>query len=91
MATNPLKDLPADFRSFYRLFRRACSASVLHRNAESVALRNLYRSSFRRAGLVYMKAKDSPAKDSEILTKRKAWLEVWNRRSALYLFLLVLD
>lgn len=82
LTTTPvIKNLPADFRSFYRLFRRACSASVLHRSAETVALRNLYRYTFRRAGLVYMRYKtESP--DDEANIKRKAWLDSWNQRSA---------
>ncbi|XP_006461347.1 hypothetical protein AGABI2DRAFT_205102 [Agaricus bisporus var. bisporus H97] len=80
LTTTPaIKNLPADFRSFYRLFRRACSASVLHRSAETVALRNLYRYTFRRAGLVYMRYKtESP--DDEANVKRKAWLDSWNQR-----------
>ncbi|KAF5354873.1 hypothetical protein D9756_005562 [Leucocoprinus leucothites] len=80
MTTPVLKGLPTDFRSFYRLFRRACSASVLHRNAQSVALRNLYRTTFRRAGLIYMHAQNKSAKDGEKTEKKKAWLDIWNKR-----------
>lgn len=76
-----LRGLPADFRSFYRLFRRACSASVLQRNAESTALRNLYRTTFRRAGLIYMRAKNSAVKDGEMKEKQEVWLNLWNKRS----------
>lgn len=82
MTTPSLKGLTADFRSFYRLFRRTCSASVLHRNAQAVALRNLYRPTFRRAGLVYMHIKNSTTKDSPGTEKQKAWVDIWNQRSA---------
>ena len=83
MTTPVLRGLPADFRSFYRLFRRTCSASVLQRNTQSTALRNLYRTTFRRAGLVYMRAKNSATKDRGMKEKQEAWLNVWNKRSTL--------
>ena len=83
MTVPVLRDLPADFRSFYRLFRRACSVSVLQRNAQSTALRNLYRTTFRRAGLIYMRAKNSAVKDGEMKEKQEAWLNLWNKRSML--------
>ena len=81
MTVPVLRDLPTGFRSFYRLFRRACSASVLQRNAESTALRNLYRTTFRRAGLIYMRTKNSAVKDGEVREKQEAWLNMWNKRS----------
>jgi hypothetical protein len=87
LTTTPvLQGLPADFRSFYRLFRRACSAAVLHRSPEVVALRNLYRPTFRRAGLVYMRSQSESPQDSEVNLKRKAWLECWNKRSTFLCF-----
>ncbi|KAL9712122.1 hypothetical protein Ac2012v2_005200 [Leucoagaricus gongylophorus] len=88
MTTPVLRGLPADFRSFYRLFRRTCSASVLQRNTQSTALRNLYRTTFRRAGLVYMRAKNSATKDGGMKEKQEAWLNVWNKRMDNTLFFL---
>ncbi|KAF9446137.1 hypothetical protein P691DRAFT_794941 [Macrolepiota fuliginosa MF-IS2] len=75
-----LKGLPLDFRSFYRLFRRSCSAAVLHHRPTTIALRNMYRPTFRRVGWIHMRIRQEASENPEMATKQRAWIDVWNKR-----------
>ncbi|KIY46128.1 hypothetical protein FISHEDRAFT_75971 [Fistulina hepatica ATCC 64428] len=71
--------LPPTFRSLYRIFLRAASASVLHHNAGKKYLRKLWRASFDDAVKV-IRLLESPLSDAERL-RWGTWWEAWNARA----------
>ncbi|KAI0035602.1 hypothetical protein K488DRAFT_42993 [Vararia minispora EC-137] len=71
-------EVPASIRSVYRIFLRACAASVLHHPAKRT-LRRLWRGNFDAAVSVhkeYMLADLSAAERA----KRAEWLRIWESR-----------
>ena len=69
--TASLPILPMKFRSVYRLFLRALSASVLHHPAATTNLRRLYRPVFVEAAAV-CRSLDTPA--------AQRWMSEWHQR-----------
>ena len=63
--------LPTNFRSVYRLFLRALSASVLHHPVATTNLRRLYKPVFVQAAAIN-RSLDPPA--------AQRWMSEWHQR-----------
>ncbi|KAJ7099358.1 hypothetical protein B0H15DRAFT_543879 [Mycena belliarum] len=71
--------LPADFTSFYRLFLRTSSASVLHQPRAVKSLRKLWRPTFDDAArtTARLQTDELSALDRSDM---ETWLKIWHRR-----------
>ena len=65
--------LTSEFTSTYRLFLRACSASVLHKGPSKLSLIRLYRPSFDAAAGVVLQLQRLSSSSPEA-TRLQAWL-----------------
>jgi hypothetical protein len=83
-----MSQLPATFKSLFRLFLRTSSASVLHHSAAARSLRALWRPSFDEAAHAIRQLQDG-GHDVAKQDRLRAWLHTWNQRSSACLFLVV--
>ncbi|KAJ7251143.1 hypothetical protein B0H12DRAFT_1018698 [Mycena haematopus] len=71
--------LPSDFTGLYRLFLRTSSASVLHQNKSTKALRRLWRPAFEDAARVTNRLQDNSLSASR-RNELEVWLQTWHLR-----------
>lgn len=75
--------LPAEFRSLYRLFLRANSASVLHHSPSKVQLNRLWRPVFDEAALKIHMLQRRDVDPTE-RGRMVEWFHTWHKRGGLH-------